>query len=86
MRSRQRWIVFVVALVTGGGVWSCRGPAGAPPAASSQPPPASGSGPAPQGDQIVPFTIHVPDEVLADLKDRLARTRLPDAIDGSGWT
>ncbi|MBM3772989.1 MAG: epoxide hydrolase 1 [Acidimicrobiia bacterium] len=86
MRSRQRWIVFVVALVTGEGVWSCGGPAGAPPAASSQPPPASGSGPAPQGDQIVPFTIHVPDEVLADLKDRLARTRLPDAIDGSGWT
>lgn len=36
-------------------------------------------------DAIVPFKIHVPDEVLADLKDRLARTRLPDEIGGSGW-
>jgi epoxide hydrolase len=34
---------------------------------------------------IVPFTIHVPDEVLRDLKERLARTRFPDEIDGSGW-
>src|SRR5258708_40309205 len=36
-------------------------------------------------DAIVPFTIAVPDAVLADLKDRLARTRFPDEIEGSGW-
>ena len=34
---------------------------------------------------IVPFKIAVPDAVLADLKDRLARTRFPSEIEGSGW-
>jgi len=33
----------------------------------------------------VPFTIAVPDEVLADLVERLRRTRWPDAVAGSGW-
>jgi pimeloyl-ACP methyl ester carboxylesterase len=36
--------------------------------------------------QIEPFRIDVPDAVLADLRDRLARTRFPDEIPGSGWT
>jgi pimeloyl-ACP methyl ester carboxylesterase len=35
---------------------------------------------------IVPFTIHVPDAVLADLKERLVRARPPEELDGSGWT
>ncbi len=34
---------------------------------------------------VTPYTIHVSDEVLRDLKDRLARTRLPGEIDNSGW-
>jgi pimeloyl-ACP methyl ester carboxylesterase len=34
---------------------------------------------------IEQFEIHVDDSVLEDLHDRLARTRLPDQIDGSGW-
>jgi microsomal epoxide hydrolase len=34
---------------------------------------------------IVPYKIHVPDEVLRDLKERLTRTRFPDEIEGSGW-
>ena len=34
---------------------------------------------------IKPFKISVPDEVLADLKARLARTRFPDQIDDAGW-
>ena len=34
---------------------------------------------------IEPFRIHVDDAVLDDLHDRLARTRLPDQIDGTGW-
>jgi microsomal epoxide hydrolase len=33
-----------------------------------------------------PFTLHVPDEVLADLRARLARVRWPDEAPGSGWT
>ena len=36
-------------------------------------------------DAIVPFKIHVADAVLTDLKQRLARTRFPGEIDGSGW-
>ena len=36
-------------------------------------------------EPIVPFKISVPDAVLTDLNDRLARTRFPDEIEGSGW-
>jgi len=32
------------------------------------------------------FTIAVPDEVLTDLRERLARTRLPGEVANSGWT
>lgn len=37
------------------------------------------------GDAIRPFKVDVPDAVLSDLRDRLARTRFPDEIDGAGW-
>jgi len=36
-------------------------------------------------DAIESFRIHVEDAVLDDLRDRLARTRFPDQIDGTGW-
>jgi pimeloyl-ACP methyl ester carboxylesterase len=36
-------------------------------------------------DAIERFEIHVDDAVLDDLRDRLARTRIPDQIDGTGW-
>jgi microsomal epoxide hydrolase len=32
-----------------------------------------------------PYRIHVPDEVLKDLKARLRNTRWPDQIEGTGW-
>jgi pimeloyl-ACP methyl ester carboxylesterase len=35
---------------------------------------------------IRPFAIDVPDAVLADLRERLARTRFPDEVAGGGWT
>jgi pimeloyl-ACP methyl ester carboxylesterase len=35
---------------------------------------------------VEPFRIAVPDSVLADLRERLARTRFPDEIPGSSWT
>ena len=35
---------------------------------------------------ITPFTIHMPDADLADLKARLARARFPDEIPGSDWS
>lgn len=34
---------------------------------------------------IVPFTIAIPEAELADLKQRLAKTRLPDQIPGTSW-
>src|SRR5215472_3871503 len=34
---------------------------------------------------IAPYRIAVPDSVLADLRERLVRTRFPDEIPGSGW-
>ena len=38
-----------------------------------------------QHGAIAPFKIAVPDAVLTDLKERLARTRFPSEIEGSGW-
>jgi pimeloyl-ACP methyl ester carboxylesterase len=35
--------------------------------------------------KIEPFRIAVSDAVLTDLRERLARTRFPDEIPGSGW-
>ncbi|MGE0880662.1 MAG: epoxide hydrolase family protein [Acidimicrobiia bacterium] len=34
---------------------------------------------------VVPFTVHVSDDDLDDLRSRLARTRLTDEIPGLGW-
>ena len=34
---------------------------------------------------VQPFQIQVPEDVLEDLQKRLARTRWPDEIPGSGW-
>ncbi|MFD6063247.1 epoxide hydrolase family protein [Rhodococcus wratislaviensis] len=34
---------------------------------------------------VRPYTIAVPEEVLVDLKERLARTRWPEKIEGAGW-
>ncbi len=33
-----------------------------------------------------PFTVAVPDAVLADLRERLERTRWPDQLPGTGWS
>ena len=34
---------------------------------------------------VEPFEIHVPERVLTDLRDRIARTRWPDHIQDSAW-
>jgi pimeloyl-ACP methyl ester carboxylesterase len=36
-------------------------------------------------ESIQPFEVRVDDATLDDLRDRLARTRLPDQIEGTGW-
>jgi microsomal epoxide hydrolase len=38
------------------------------------------------GDEVRPFTIKIPDAVLKDLQERLARARFPDQLVGAGWT
>ncbi|WP_438445086.1 epoxide hydrolase family protein [Gorillibacterium sp. sgz5001074] len=35
--------------------------------------------------EMVPFHISIPQEDLDDLRNRLSRTRWPDALDGAGW-
>lgn len=35
---------------------------------------------------IRPFTISIPDEDIVDLKARLARSRLPEELPGTGWS
>ncbi|HXX93905.1 MAG TPA: epoxide hydrolase [Planctomycetota bacterium] len=55
------------------------GACSAPPAA---PPPSSG----PDPKALYPFKIALDESVLADLRDRLSKTRFPDQIPGSGWT
>ncbi len=47
--------------------------------------PLSGQAATPAGEAIVPYRINVPDAVLRDLKDRLARTRFPDQLQNVGW-
>ena len=37
------------------------------------------------GDPMQPFTLNVPQRVLDDLNERLARTRWPDQVEGAGW-
>jgi len=39
----------------------------------------------PAAESSRPFTIAVPDAVLADLHERLARVRWPDEAPDSGW-
>jgi hypothetical protein len=34
---------------------------------------------------VKPFRIHVADEVLDDLRERLRHTRWPDQVPGIGW-
>ena len=36
-------------------------------------------------DAVEPFSIHVPDAVLDDLRGRLARTRYPDQLENASW-
>jgi pimeloyl-ACP methyl ester carboxylesterase len=41
----------------------------------------------PKSDRTIhPFTIAIPDPVLADLKGRLKNPRIPEALQGDGWT
>jgi epoxide hydrolase len=37
------------------------------------------------GEAIEPFTVRVDDAILEDLRGRLAQTRFPDQIEGTGW-
>jgi len=46
---------------------------------------AAQTGPSNSG-AIRPFSIAVPDAVLKDLQERLARTRFPDQLEGARWT
>jgi pimeloyl-ACP methyl ester carboxylesterase len=53
---------------------------------AASPSPARAQTPPSPADSIRPFTIHVPDAVLADLRARLAHPRFPEPLQGDGWT
>ena len=40
----------------------------------------------PPSEAIRPFSIRIPDAALADLKARLATARIPEPLQGDGWT
>jgi pimeloyl-ACP methyl ester carboxylesterase len=71
MRVKELTLITLasVGVVGGWAVAAQRGPTSAP------------AGP----EAIVPFRIQVPDAVLTDLRQRLARTRFPGEIAGSEW-
>jgi len=69
---------MIVALMAAGGPGQA---AQAPRPATAQ----SAAGAERASAPIRPFKIQIPDAVLKDLKDRLARTRYPDEIEGAGW-
>ena len=48
-------------------------------------PPLTKTAPKSPSAAVVPYTIHVPDAALADLKSRLAHARLADELPGVGW-
>ncbi|MDF2760573.1 MAG: epoxide hydrolase 1, partial [Thermomicrobiales bacterium] len=35
---------------------------------------------------VRPFRVEIPDDAVDDLHDRLARTRWPDQLPGTGWS
>ena len=72
-------LMRVVAFALAAGVLATTGTASAAPA------PGQEESAAEDPEAIRPFTIDVPDAVLADLKDRLSRTRLPDDLVGTEW-
>ena len=74
--SRLRAGLIIVSITVAATVAACTADPSASPASSEeQPDPLA----------IRPFTIDIPDEVLTDLRDRLARTRLPEQSPGTGW-
>ena len=76
MRRAVAVLSVALALALGAGVlWSWPAAAGSGSAGSQT---ATGAG-------IEPFAIDVPDDVLADLRERLARARMPDEPEGVGW-
>jgi hypothetical protein len=38
------------------------------------------------GDQLLPFRVAIPERALDDLRDRLSRTRWPDAETVDDWS
>ena len=74
-----RILVALAALV---GVVACatERPAAPDPTADASAPPAPVD-----PEAVRPFEIHIADDVLSDLRERLARTRLPEQLPGTGW-
>jgi pimeloyl-ACP methyl ester carboxylesterase len=77
----KTWVGMILVVVAGVGVQAGR-------MASPEAPAISGvtAEQASADARVVPFTIRVPDAVLADLKQRLINARFPDELEGVGWS
>ena len=80
--TRRNAVLIVVAMTMGATVAACTADPSGNSGTVASPVSAEGQ---PDAEAIRPFTIEIADEVLTDLNDRLARTRLPDEIPGTGW-
>ena len=74
-----------VALAVASGALSPAPEASSAAAAALRAPALSTAAQASGDARIEPYSIAVPDNVLADLRDRLERARLPDEPEGVGW-
>ena len=80
--TRRNAVLIIVAMTMAATVAACTADQAADSGTMASPASAGGQ---PDAEAIRPFTIDIADEVLTDLSDRLARTRLPDQIPGTGW-
>jgi pimeloyl-ACP methyl ester carboxylesterase len=79
----------LIGRAAGGAAGFAIGPAAGHRVAAAQATPATPSGignePEEGGMTATPFEVNVPQATLDDLRDRLARTRWPDEVNGAGW-
>ncbi len=80
--TRRNAVLIIVAITMAAAVTACTADPSADSGTVASPAAAGGQ---PDAEAIRPFTIDIADEVLTDLSDRLARSRLPDQIPGTGW-
>ena len=84
MATTHSWRTVLVAL-TAAAVTACAADTPTSNDEADSMPPARDRSASADPTAIRPFEINVPEDVLIDLRERLARTRLPDQMPGTEW-